>query len=142
GTGDHVVAVLQSDDIGPHLVTRCGADSGVGADEAVGCRDDASDPNRAAAPGRRPAIAVPAGTGDHVVAVLQSDDIGPHLVTRCGPDRGVGADEAVGCRDDVNDPSRAVGPGRCPAIAVPAGTGDHVVAVLQSGSNGSDLVTG
>src|SRR5262249_51609475 len=142
GAADHVVAVLQSGNNGSYLITGCGAGRGVGADEAVGCRDDTRDPGRAAAPGRRAAIAVPDEAGDHVVAVLQSGDKVPHEVTGRGTDTGVGADETVGCRDDASDPSRAAAPGRRAAVAVPAGAGDHVVAVLQSGDSGPHEVTG
>src|SRR5262249_10012331 len=102
--------------------------------------DGPCDPGRAAAKGRRPALAVPAGTQDHVVVVRQRSNLASHLITRSGP-CGVGADEAIGSGDGARDPGRATGPGRRATIIIPAGAADHVVAIFQSGDVISHPVT-
>src|SRR5262249_15523904 len=45
-----------------------------GADEAIGCGDDAADPRGAASPGHGSLSAVPEGAGHDVVAVAQGRD--------------------------------------------------------------------
>src|SRR5262249_55472791 len=117
---DQVVAVAQESDKSARQIP------GVGADEAVGGGDDTANPRRAAAPGYRPAVAVPKQAADYVVAVAQDGDYGgsstggiaAHVVV------GAGADEAVGGGDDAANPRRAAAPGYLPAVAVPKRVSD------------------
>src|SRR5262249_31690724 len=69
GALDHVVAVAQGGDVAAHLVI------GVAAHEAVAGVHDTGHRGRAAAPGRRPALAVPERAAHHVVAVAQEEDV-------------------------------------------------------------------
>src|SRR5260370_3891089 len=76
---DQVIAVAQGSKAFSHIII------GPGADEAIGVGEGAADPRAAVGPGRRPAIAVPVRTSDHVVAVAQGGDTGaigiPHVRT-------------------------------------------------------------
>src|SRR6266849_1238370 len=68
---DQVVAVAQGGEA-PEAILKDEVDEAyliprVAADEAVGVGDGAARPRAAVAPGRRPAIAVPIRTSDHVV---------------------------------------------------------------------------
>src|SRR5262249_15593127 len=117
---DHVVAVAQAGDAAQADLIIWG-----GADEAV-CRGGAAAaPGGAAPTGHRPAAAVPARSGDHVVAVSQQADAAAHAVA------GVGADQAIDLGDGPADPRGGVRPGHRPAAAVPVRTEDQVVAVQQ-----------
>src|SRR5438477_269648 len=111
-TIDHVIAVAQADNGGvigqAHRIIR------LAAYEAIGCCYSAAAPRPAVAPRNRTAIAVPARTGNQIIAVAQRGALAvAHLIT-C-----VAADEAIGVRDDTADPRAAVAPGHRPAITVP-----------------------
>src|SRR5262249_23885390 len=116
-TDHHVVAVAQGVDPADGIPVGDAGEAGVGGDHAA-------DSRAAVAPGRRPAVAVPIRTGDHVVAVAQGDEAAPADVIR-----GDAADQAVGDGDGAGEPLRAVAPGHGPASTVTAG--DQVVAVGQ-----------
>src|SRR5262249_9450194 len=127
-TADRVVVVAQG--------VEANFISGVGADEAVGFRDDAANADRSAAPGHRPTVGVPGGTSDQVVTVSGGYDlIGAHLII------GGGADETIGGIEDAADPGGAAGPGHRPTVTVPARADDQIVAIAQSPA-GAHPVTG
>src|SRR5207248_1676891 len=94
----------------------------VAADEAVGLGDNAANPRAAVAPRYRTAAAVAAS--DHVVPVAQGVDATDII-------SGVTADKAVRIRDRTADAAITVGPGDCPAIAVPVPALNNVVAVVE-----------
>src|SRR5207237_566645 len=106
---------------------------GIAADEAIGGGNGAAEARAPVAPGHGAAIAVPGRTGNHVIAVAQGCDadhkktgiVAAHIII------GIAADEAIRGGDGTTNSRATVAPGCRPALAVPLGTIDHVVAVGQ-----------
>src|SRR5262249_55184677 len=94
-------------------------------DEAIVLGDDAANSAVAAAPGYRPAIAVPARTTDQVVAVAQGRD------AVANPIIGIASDEAIVLRDHAANSAVAAAPGFRPPLVVPVLSPDLVGAGAQ-----------
>src|SRR5205823_6063238 len=110
--GNYIIAVAQR------------RDNPVAADQAIVLGDDATDPHAAVAPGHCPAVAVPARTLDHVIAIVQDDDearvahIIPQVAAGDVAISGVAADETIGLGDDAADSRCAAAPRDGSAVAV------------------------
>src|SRR5260370_30862042 len=108
---------------------------GVTAGEGIGLGADAGYSRAAIAPGNRPAIAVPAITSDHVVAVAQGRDAGiAHNIP------GIAADEAIGFRDDAAGSGAAVPPSHRTTLVVPEVAYHYVVTVAQRGDTAAHII--
>src|SRR5207237_1417946 len=105
---DYEVAVGQGGDVPAHAII------GGAADQAVVGINCSADPGHAAAPRCRPAVAVPARAGDHVVAIAQDDDVPAHLIIS------IAADQAVAGIDGAANPTRTAAPSHCSAPIVPS----------------------